>query len=270
MGIVILVLIASAAYSVKKQTDAYKTFTEEEAKPAPTIDPKKHETEFTSLIDRLSAFDQDVQNERAAELTLSAQDLNLAIAHFDLLKNYRGQFHFETLTSSEIIGTIHLPFNSTSKLPGFVRSTLGIESRDNNLNGTFKGTPLLTDGKLILNLTEIEPTIGEIPEELFSSISRFLISGELEQQAEDDPKNIPDLLQTLRKLTSLELRDHKLVFAYSPDSKPPSIKEESDAMATKAKQLIALGAVIFILTMILFFIVMSRRQKAKRAAAQSA
>lgn len=269
MAVVILVLVSSAAYFLKKQTDAYKTFTEEEAKPAPVADPKAHETEFNSLVNRLRHFNHEVNNGRAAELTLSAQDLNLAIAHFEVLKSYRGQFHFEKLTDSEISGTIHLPFNSTSKLPGFVRSSLGIESRDNNLNGTFTGTPLLTDGKLILNVSEITPSKGEIPEELLSGISRFLISGELEQKAEDDPKNIPELLKTLRKLTSIGLQNQTLVFAYSPDSKPPSVKEESDAMATKAKQLVALGAVIFILTMILFFILMSRRLKAKRAAAQS-
>lgn len=269
MALVILVLISSAAYFLKKQTNAYKTFTEEEAKPTPVADPKAHETEFNSMINRLRHFDHEVGNDRAAELLLSAQDLNLAIAHFDLLKSYRGQFHFEKITKADICGAIHLPFNSTGKLPGFVRSSLNIESRENNLNGTFTGTPLLTDGKLILNVSEITPSKGKIPGELLAGISRFLISGELEQKAEDDPKNIPELLKTLRKLTSIEMRDGSLAFAYSPDSTPPSAKKESDAMATKAKHLVALGAVIFILTMVLLFILLSRRQKAKREALQS-
>ena len=270
MALVILVLISSAGYFLKKQTNAYKTFTEEIANPAPIADPKAHETEFNSLFNRLRHFDHEVSNDRAAQLSLSAQDLNLAIAHFEILKSYRGQFHFEKITPTDISGTIHLPFNSTAKLPNFVRSSLKIESRENNLNGTFTGTPLLTDGKLILNVSEITPSKGEVPEELLSGISRFLISGELEQKAEDDPENIPELLKILRKLTSIEMRNDLLVFLYSADSKPPSVKEESDAMATKAKHLVALGAVIFILTMILFFILMSRRQKNKRDALRSA
>jgi len=270
MALVILVLISSAGYFLKKQTNAYKTFTEEIANSAPIADPKAHETEFNSLVNRLRHFDHEVSNDRAAQLSLSAQDLNLAIAHFEILKSYRGQFYFEKITPADISGTIHLPFNSTAKLPNFVRSSLKIESRENNLNGTFTGTPLLTDGKLILNVSEITPSKGEVPEELLSGISRFLISGELEQKAEDDPENIPELLKILRKLTSIEMRNDSLVFLYSPDSKPPSVKEESDAMATKAKHLVALGAVIFILTMILFFILMSRRQKTKRDALQSA
>ena len=269
MALVILVLISSAGYFLKKQTNAYKTFTEEVANPAPIADPKAHETKFNSLVNRLRHFDHEINNNRAAQLSMSAQDLNLAIAHFEILKSYRGQFHFEKITNTDISGIIHLPFNSTAKLPRFVRSSLQIESRENNLNGTFVGTPLLTDGKLILNLSEIAPSKGELPKELLSGISRFLISGELEQKAEEDPENIPELLKTLRKLTSIEMRNESLIFLFSPNSKPPSVKEESDAMATKAKHLVALGAVIFILTMILFFILMSRRQKAKRDALQS-
>lgn len=265
MAVVVLVLVSSTAYFLKKQTDSFKTFTEEEPKPATIADPKEHETEFNSLVNRLRHFDHEVQNKRPAELALTPLDLNLAIAHFDLLKSNRGQFHFESISDSEISGTIHLPLNSTAKLPEFVRSPLNIEARENNINGTFIGTPLLTDGKLILNLTKITPSKGEIPEEFFAGIARVLISGELEKQLEDDPKNPPALLQTLKKLTSLDLRNGTLVFGYTPDATPPSVKEEADAMATKAKQLIALGAVIFILTMILLFIVLSRRQKAKRA-----
>ncbi|MDA7625258.1 hypothetical protein N8656_00690, partial [bacterium] len=50
MALVILVLISSAGYFLKKQTNAYKTFTEEIANPAPIADPKAHETEFNSLV----------------------------------------------------------------------------------------------------------------------------------------------------------------------------------------------------------------------------
>ncbi|MDB4428987.1 hypothetical protein N9116_02740, partial [Akkermansiaceae bacterium] len=92
MALVILVLISSAGYFLKKQTNAYKTFTEEIANSAPIADPKAHETEFNSLVNRLRHFDHEVSNDRAAQLSLSAQDLNLAIAHFEILKSYRGQF----------------------------------------------------------------------------------------------------------------------------------------------------------------------------------
>lgn len=267
MAVVVLVLIASAGYSVKKQTDAYKTFTEEEAKPAPIADLTNHEPELNSLMNRLRHFDHEIKNKRAAEIALSPQDINFAFAHFEVFKNFRGQLSFDKITDSEISGIIHYPFRSTSELPEFVRGPLNIEARDNNLNGTFTGTPLLTDGKLILNMTKIDSSVGEVPEEWFAGISRFLISGELEQKLEDDPENPPVLLTKLKKLTSLTLKDGNLVLGFSPDATPPSVKEESNAMATKAKQLVALGAVIFILSMILLFILLSRRQKAKRAAA---
>ncbi len=267
MAIVVIILIASAGYSIKKQTDSVKTFTEEEAKPAPIADLSNHEPELNSLMNRIRHFDHEIQNSRPAQLELTPTEVNYTFAHFEVFKNFRGQLFFNDFTDSQITGNIHYPLNSTKNLPKFVRDTLNIETRDNNINGTFIGTPLLTDGKLILNLSEIKPERGQIPEALFSNISRTLISGELEKQLEDDPKNPPALLTKLKKLTSLTLKDGKLCLAYTPGETPPSIKEESDAMATKAKQLVALGAIIFILTMILLFIVLSRRQRAKREAA---
>ena len=269
MAIVVLVLVTSAGYSVKKQTDAYKTFTEEAPKPAPIADLSKHDAELNSLVSRLRHFDHEIENKQAAEISLTPLDINLAFAHYAVFENFRGQLSFDTFTDTHVSGVLHYPFRSTSELPSFIRSTLNIAARDNNLNGRFTATPLLTDGKLLLNMTEIQSNIGQVPEEWFAGISRFLISGELEQKLKDDPKNPPLLLSKLKKITSLTLKDGSLSLAYSPDHTPPSIKQESDAMATKAKQLVALGALIFILTMILLFIVLSRRQKARNKEAHS-
>lgn len=264
MGIVVLILLGTTAYTLKKQTDAYQTFTEEEARPAPVIDPADYQEEFNSLVNRLRRFDHELKNDRRAEIALSPRDLNLAIAHFEVLADLRGQLFIQDISDQEITGTLHLPFNSNEKLPSFVRGPLRIEARDNNLNGSFSGTPLLADGKLILNLTQITPSKGELPPDFFNNISRVLVSGQLEQQLEDDPKNPPALLQKLRKVTSLSLRDGSLVLTHTPGATPPSVREEANEMATKAKQFIALGAVIFLLTMILLFLLLSRRQKAKQ------
>lgn len=264
MAVVVLVLIASAGYSVKMQTDAYSEFTETEARPAPIADLTDHQAEMNSLMNRIRHFDHEIENNSPAQLTLSPQEINFAFAHFEVFKNFRGQLSFDSFTDSHITGSIHYAFRPSSQLPTFVRSPLGIESRENNLNGTFTATPLLTDGKLILNMTEIKTPLGQIPEELFLAVSRYLISGELEQQLKDDPNNPPHLLTKLQKLTSLTLQDGHITLGYAPDVTPPSVRQESDAMATKAKQLVALGAVILILIMILLFILLSRRQKAKR------
>jgi len=263
MAVVVLVLIASAGYSVKKQTDAYKTFTETEPSPAPIASLEGQEADINSLVNRLRHFDHEVGNKRAAQVSLTTRDLNLAVAHFDVFQGFRGQLHFEKITPGHLEGILHYQFRSTGDLPKFVREPLDIEARDNNLNGTFVGKPMLTDGKLILNMESITPTTGKIPDEFFQQISRFLISGQLEMELEENPEKEPALLTKLKKLTSLTLADDQLTLAYSPDAAPPSARVEANAMATKAKQLVALGAIIFILTMILLFIVLSRRQKAR-------
>lgn len=263
MAVVVLVLITSAGYSVKKQTDSYKTFTETEPRPSPIANLEGRETEINSLINRLRHFDGEISNQRPASIDLTTEDLNFAIAHFEVFKSFRGQLSFEKITPERLEGILHYQFRSTSDLPEFVRGPLNIEARDNNLNGTFVATPLLTDGKLILNMESITPAVGKIPDEFFQQIARFLISGQLEMEFEENPEKEPELLTKLKKLTSLTLADGQLTLAYSPDATPPSAQLEADAMATKATQLVALGAVILILSMILLFIILSRRKKAR-------
>lgn len=269
MGLVVLILISAAGYSVKKQTDSYKEFTDTEAIPAPIADLTAHEAELNTLMNRLRHFSHEIKNDRPAEITLTTPEINLAIAQFKSLEEYRGLLHVNKITSSEIQGDFHKPLRSTAELPNFVRNILKIEERENHINGTFTGTPFLSDGKLILKLTEVISSVGEIPQPVFDHISRVPISGQLDADLKENPDQEPEALTILKKLTSLTLNEDQLTFAYSPTAKPPSIKEESNALAQKATQLVALGAIIFILTMILLFIVMSRRNKAKRNAVSS-
>lgn len=257
MGIVVLVLIASAGWALKKQSSALASFTDEEPLPAPVASIDDHLAEINDLVSRLAHFEHEIEHQRPVELALSPSDINLAVAQYEPLKGFRGQLSVDTITDQNLTGRIHLPLNSTEKLPSFVTSILKIEKRPNNLNGTYTAIPTLTDGKLILTLKSVTPTQGELPQPFLEGISRLLVSGDL---AEDSP-----LQALLSKLTSVELHEGQFILTYHPDSEPPSAKEEADAMATKAKQFAALGAVILILTMILAFILIARWRRNRRA-----
>lgn len=262
MALVALVLVSSAGWALKNQANALASFTEEEPKPAPLIEVIDYQTDFNSLISRLDHFEHEMENKRATEIRLSPSDLNLAIAHFEVLQGFRGQLSVDGISEKEITGKIHLPLNSTEKLPSFVCSTLGIEQRPNNLNGNYQSDILLTDGQLIATLTKITPPQGELPPEFLDGISRLMVSGEVEETS--------PLHEQLKTITAIQLTDGALVFTYDPESTPPSVKEESTANADKAKQFVALGAVIFILTMILAFIIISRWRKNRRISKQAA
>ncbi|MGJ8698185.1 MAG: hypothetical protein ACSHYF_17830 [Verrucomicrobiaceae bacterium] len=258
MGLVVLVLISSAGWALKKQSEALATFTDHEPRPTPVADPLDHEAEFNSFVSRIGHFKHELENERPASLALSPTDLNLAIAQYDALKSFRGQLSITAISPDEISGRIHLPLNSTEKLPSAVCSVLGIDQRPHNLNGTFTAEPTLTDGKLILTLTSVTPTQGALPKEFLQGISRLLVTGDL---AEDSP-----LHPILKSLTAAGLQQDQLVFSYVPGAIPPSAKEQSDELADNARKFAALGAVILILTMILAFILISRWRKARRSA----
>jgi hypothetical protein len=256
MAVVVMILIASAAWALKKQSTSLASFTDLDPLPTPIASAVDHQAGFNSLVSRLEAFKHEVENGRAIELALTPTDLNLAISQYDSLKSFRGMLSADSISESTLSGRIHLPLNSTEKLPSVVCSILKIEQRPNNLNGTYNAKPTLTDGKLILTLKSLTPTQGEIPDPFLQGISRILVSGDLEEDA--------PLQALLSKLTSAELRDGKFVLGFNPAAEAPSAKEEADEMANKAKQFAALGAVILILTMILLFIVISRWRKSRR------
>ncbi len=262
MIVVILTLVSLAALFLKKQTDEYKKFTDPEPKPTPVADLNTQKPQLQALLEKLNSFDQNLQSNTKAEIKLTPLDLNLAISKFADLENLKSRIYIDQISDKEISGTLHFPLHSTEKLPNFVRSPLGIEARQNNLNGTFTATPLLSDAKLILMLESVTPSKGQIPEEVFTQLRRFLVFDKLEKQIVDNPKQEkPPLHHKLAKLTSTHLEPGHLVITYNPEVTPPSGKAESEAMAGKAVQFVALGAVIFILTMILFFILLSRRKK---------
>ena len=257
MAIVALVLVASAGWALKKQTEAIAGFTEKEAKLAPVSDVINYQTDFNSLVSRLEAFEHEIENNRASEIKLSPTDLNLAIAHYEVLKGFRGQLSIDHISQEAITGHIHLPLNSTEKLPTFVCSILGIEQRPNNLNGTYEAEPFLTDGTLIATLIALTPNTGKIPDEFLAGISRLKVSGDVTEGSAIEA--------VLKQLTSIEMQEGALVLSFDPKGTPPSIQEESDQLAHKAKQFVALGGVIFILTMILAFILISRWRRNRTA-----
>ena len=88
IGVVICILIGTTAYTLKKQTDAYKTFTEEEARPAKIEDPSQFPAPFNSWP--IASVISITRSKTTALPKSSSLDLNLAIARFDALKSFQG------------------------------------------------------------------------------------------------------------------------------------------------------------------------------------
>ena len=250
IAVVVIFVIAFGAYSFKKQTEGFASFSEEASSEAPIASTEG----ATALTQKLSELEKAVSQKTNIENPLTAKELNLAIAHFEELKSLRGVLSFTEISETQLQGQLHLPLASTKDLPEIFCKALGIEQRDNFLKATFAGTPLLTDGKLFLTLETLTPSRGEIPTQVIQAISPFQIF--TEAQAESS------LQKTINQLSSIEVKNGTLVATYSTEVAPPSGKEEADELAQKARHLIALGAVIFILTMILVFIFLAKRKKA--------
>lgn len=248
IGAVVLGVVGFAAYSFKKQTEGFASFTEEKETPAPLADSAEPE-----LRERLSTFrpSEDTQT-----LSLSIADLNASIATFQDLDPLRRQIYFTGIQEGKIHGQLHLPLASTKELPGVLTSALNIAKRDHFLKATFTGQPLLSDGVLYLALDTVTPSKGQLPPQVIQALSPLRIFGE-DSKAQE----------ILSALTAVEVTPTGLLAIIDPSVTPPSGTAEGDEIAERATHFVALGALIFILTLILALMIFAKRKKARRSVA---
>jgi len=248
--VVVIFVISFAAYSFKKQAEGFASFSE-------STETKTTVSAALSFDEELKDFGNLVATNTLATLSFNVDQLNGAIAHYSALESLRGQLYVTKIQDSKIHAQLHLPLASTKDLPGLLCKALSIEQRDNFLQSQIIASPLLSDGELFLQIDSLTPSRGEAPEQLTQAISPFRIFPDLDENS--------SIKTTLAKITGVEVNENQIHFLHSPGATPPSGKTEGNAMAEKARHLIALGALIFILTMILVFIFLAKRKKAAQS-----
>ncbi len=250
--IVPLFVVSFAAYSFKKQTEGFASFSEEEEVHAP-ITPI---TDAGPITQKLTTFEEAILAQQETHISLNKEELNLAIAHFPELEHLRGLLFITEISNGTLKAQYHRPFASTKNLPEILCRTLNIEPRDHFLHAEITATPLLSDGQLFLKIKTLIPSRGEVPEQLIQGISPHLM-------APDSTEHLR-IQKALSALTSISIESNTVVFRHSPGITPPSGQAESEKLAGKARHLVALGALIFLLTVILFLLILAKRKRFRK------
>ena len=248
IAVVVLTVISFAVWSFRQQTMNFGEFTEETEKktallPVPTED---------SLTPRLQAFAKKIDANEEADLRLSANDLNEIVARYDDLEPLRGTLFVQTIEGGLLKGDFAVPLASTKDLPEAVTTVLDLGRRDHYLQATFTGGLILSDGIPFLRFDELKSSRGEVPDPVTQAFSPLRLLPEEPAQA-----------ATMAKLTGLEIENGVVVASFSPEATPPSGRAEGEKMADQARKLVAVGALIFLLTFILFIILLAKRRRAK-------
>ena len=241
-GLMVLFLIGWSLWTLRYQEGEIAQFTQEEAAPVEVADLTTSQSALQDLEGRINAFGENVQSDSRAELALTAEDLNLAIARYDLLEALRKTFHVEEIADSGL--KINISYQ-LGKSP--------FSGRTNHLNGVMTAVPELVPGEVILRIKSIDVPEGEMPKEFLSHMEVHRIM--------EVYKEHPQLGPIMQNLTSLSLADGKVTVIADPAVKPPSdVPEDLNPSIERFMKGIGIIATLF-LALVATLLLLARRKK---------
>jgi len=196
--ILIAVFSCLGGFIIWHYTDTQKAvhaISEKHAKPVNTavLIPEK----LTKIENKFKNFSTSVterneNSEEEASITLTVDEINLAIAQFKKMEEFKGKMFITKISPDGIEADICFPVKA-----GFIQTS------NRFLNGKMTMVPDIELGSLFPIITEISPNTGsEVPEKMI----RFLPQGLFSSYRTD-----PDLQAVFHKLTAVELKDNQII-----------------------------------------------------------
>lgn len=245
-GVLAAGMIGFTIWTYFKVKDTVSGFTEEKPQAIELAQTDGNESAQTDLKAKLVGFRHHIEAKNKAQLALNTEEMNLAIATFDILKPHRKNLTITSIHDDQIDANIAFP----------VKSSMGSDEM-RYLNASITIKPELVEGAAFPRITSVKPNTGsELPEQFKQFISETLLHPFREDK---------ELGPVFNGLSALEIKDNTLVLHTSPDYHPPSLptEEKKNTMFERFMTGFAIIAVIF-LAIVAFIIILSRR-KAKQS-----
>jgi len=175
-GLVMAFLITFSTYVLFRQYAEIEKITEDAPAPRKTLAINEHESEIVALAESLEAFRQRLDGQEPAELRLTPEEINFAIAAYEPLKELRGTFEVLAIAEDHLEIAISFPLNGKPRLTRDGESGW-ITSDSRYLNAIIHARPALLQHEIILEILEIQPTIGaDVPQEFIELMSPYRIT----------------------------------------------------------------------------------------------
>ncbi|HEY1121034.1 MAG TPA: hypothetical protein VGE67_05520 [Haloferula sp.] len=226
-------LIGFTAWMPFRQATEIEKFTK--ASPAPlAVEPTEgNEAKVNDLVARLEAFRSDLNDaSKPAQVELTADDLNLAIAAFPQVTELRKSFRIREITADALLIDICYQLNGRPRLAK--EGEEGFMSSDPRyLIGTIKGRPLLARRELALQVEALEVPGSTVPQGFLEHFSTLRI---FERYLKD-----PVLGPVMAKMTRAEIKDGKMILARVPGENPPEVVSDATFQQGSQRFLTLLG-----------------------------
>ncbi len=241
-GLLAVGMISFLIWSYFQTRDMVEGFTDETSKAVELVDTSGKESAQVELKSKLIGFRHNVEAKHAHEISLSAQEMNLAIATFDILKPHQGKLFIREIKESGIVADISFPTKSRMR-----------SDENRFINATLTIQPELVDGAAFPKITSIQTDKGtEIPEQFKQFISETLLKPLYEDE---------EIGPIFKGLSAVEIKDDSLILHTEPGYQAPESnpKQNTELVIDRLLKGFAIIAVIF-LAIVTLIIILSRRK----------
>lgn len=248
-------LITFSTYVLFRQYTEIEKFTDDSPAPRNVISIADHESEVVALAESIEAFRQRLDGDDVANLRLSADDINLAIAAYQPLDELRGTFEVTAIHDDHLEIAISFPLNGKPRLTrndedGWITS----DSR--YLNAVIRARPALLQREVILEILEIHPASGaDVPREFIELMSPYRIS--------ERYLTHPVIGPAMAALTRVGIEDGAFVLTREPGVNPVDYisDAEIDSGARRFFMFFGAGATLFLIFAAIIILVGLRSAK---------
>ncbi|MGB1260928.1 MAG: hypothetical protein ACPG6P_12850, partial [Akkermansiaceae bacterium] len=244
-------LIGFAIWVGLQMEATIKGFTEEKPATIEVVDAEGKESAQVALKNKLDGFRHDIEAGNKASITLTAEEMNLAIATFDILKPQRKSLHVTKIADGLITTEVAYPINAG------IKSIFTKELR--YMNGTLAIKPELVDGAAFPRIEKITPTVGkesDIPDELRQQLSETLLH---------PLHNDKELGPIFSKLSGVEIKGNTLLLQTDPAVETTESTAPKDATPFIERFMKGFAIVAVLFLALISVIIFLARRKAKQS-----
>jgi hypothetical protein len=212
--LVMVFLVVFSVFTLFRQFNEIARFTAAASVPVEVSALEDREPDLNRLAEKIELFRQQLAGAGEASLSLSPEEMNLAIAAYEPFKDLRGTFRILSAGDGALRIAISFPLNGK---PRFTRDGEAgwVTSDPRYLNGTMVAQPGLLQREVVLKLDDLLVPGAAVPREFIEQMSPYRIT----ERYRGDPQIGP----AMAKLTRVSVDDGKLVLARVPGETPADV-----------------------------------------------
>ena len=238
--LVMVFLVVFSVITLFRQYAEIEKFTASEPRVLETSPVENREPELNALAERIERFRQQLADGADSEFALTPDEMNLAIAAYEPLKDLRGTLRVNSVEGETLRLDISFPLNGKPRLARDGESGW-VTSDPRYLNATLVARPVLLSNEPVLRIESIEVPGATVPQEFIQQMSPYRIAERYRAHAVIGP--------AMAKLTRVRLEDGRLVFSRSAGEKPADqiSDEEVDRAGGRFFAILGVAASLFLI-----------------------